>query len=121
MIVRIGKRGKSFKGASLYYLHDKRQPGETERLTSERVVWAETHNLANDDPNRAWREMWRTAADQKELKRAAGLRTGGNRVHSPVLPVVLSWAQPDKPTPEQQRAAAYQFLRKMGWDKHQAM
>jgi MobA/VirD2-like, nuclease domain len=38
-----------------------------------------------------------------------------------VLPVVLSWAAPDQPTPEQQRTAAYQFLEKMGWDKHQAM
>jgi hypothetical protein len=121
MIIRIGKRGKSFKGASLYYLHDKKLPGETERFTSERVVWAETLNLANDDPELAWGEMWRTAADQKELKRAAGLRTGGNRTHSPALPIVLSWAQPDNPTPDQQRSAALQFLRKMGWDQHQAL
>jgi hypothetical protein len=121
MIVRIGRRGTSFKGASLYYLHDKRQPGETERLTTERVAWAESLNLANDDPQMAWREMWHTARDQTDLKRAAGLRTSGNRVHAPVLPIVLSWAAPDQPTPEQQRAAAYQFLEKMGWDKHQAL
>src|SRR5436853_7108285 len=109
MIVKISRRGKSFKGATLYYSHDKRLPGETERLTSERVAWAETLNLANDDPELAWREMWHTARDQKELKRAAGLRTSGNRVHEPVLPIVLSWAEPDMPTPEHQRAAARQF------------
>lgn len=121
MIVRIGRRGTSFKGASLYYLHDKRQPGEVVRLTSERVAWTESVNLANSDPEHAWREMWRTAADQKALKREAGLRTSGNAVRAPVLPIVLSWEKSDKPSPEHQREAAHALLERMGWDKHQAL
>jgi hypothetical protein len=53
MVPAITEGGRSFKGAALYYLHDKRKPGEAERLTSERVAWTHTLNLATDDPDRA--------------------------------------------------------------------
>ena len=46
MVPAITACGRSFRGAALYYLHDKRQEGEAERLTSERVAWAHIHDNA---------------------------------------------------------------------------
>ena len=39
MIAQIAARGTSFKGAGLYYLHDKKAD------TSERVAWTQTRNI----------------------------------------------------------------------------
>jgi hypothetical protein len=44
-------RGTSFKGVLVYVLHDK------DAQTSERVGFIDLHNLATDDPHRAWREI----------------------------------------------------------------
>jgi len=52
MVPAITAGGRSFKGAALYYLHDKRQNGEAERFTSERIAWVETVNLPTGDPER---------------------------------------------------------------------
>ena len=65
--------GTSFKGAFMYYTHDKRGEGEDMRLTSDRVAWAEYRNLATDDPHLASSIMAATAANQSELKKAAGV------------------------------------------------
>ena len=35
MVPAITAGGRSFRGAALYYLHDKRRDGEAERLTTE--------------------------------------------------------------------------------------
>ncbi len=43
MIPRIADRGHSFKGAGLYYLHDKKAK------TKERVAWTHTHNVGTND------------------------------------------------------------------------
>lgn len=43
MIPRVAKSGRSFKGAALYYLHDKGA------LTSDRVAFIETANLPTDN------------------------------------------------------------------------
>ena len=40
------KKGASFRGAMLYYLHDKRREGELLRLSDERVAWTATRNCA---------------------------------------------------------------------------
>ena len=72
MVPAMTEPGRSFKGAVAYYAHDKRQEGEAERLTSDRVAWTHTVNLATDDPERAWRIMAHTAMSQDELKAAAG-------------------------------------------------
>ena len=45
MVPAITAGGRSFRGAALYYLHDKRRDGEAERFTSDRVAWVETVNL----------------------------------------------------------------------------
>ena len=49
---KSGGVGKSFKGTALYLLHD-----ADHASTDERVAWAETQNLATDDPELA--EAWR--------------------------------------------------------------
>src|SRR6267142_1452057 len=72
MVPAITAGGRSFRGAALYYLHDRRQEGEAERFTSGRVAWVETVNLPTGDPERAWRIMAHTALAQAKLKAAAG-------------------------------------------------
>ena len=63
MLPKLHSKGKSFKGAALYLLHDKDRAA-----TSERVAWTETRNLLTDDPHRAWRVMAATAMKQDILK-----------------------------------------------------
>lgn len=83
-------RGTSFKGALLYYLHDK---GRAE--TTERVGFVELVNLATDDPNDAWREMMATAEAADELKRRAGLATAKTRNTRPVYAFSIQWHPDD--------------------------
>ena len=71
MIAQIAKRGTSFKGAGLYYLHDKKAD------TSERVAWTQTRNLQTDNPDMALRVMAATAMDKDRLKAQAGVSTQG--------------------------------------------
>lgn len=66
MIPRI-QSGNSFKGAALYYLHDKRREGEAERLTDERLAWTYSVNTLEDDPERVIAEMQHTAMIQQTL------------------------------------------------------
>lgn len=65
--------GTSFKGAFMYYTHDKRTEGEAMRLSSDRMAWAEFRNLATDDPHLASSIMAATAANQSSLKQQAGI------------------------------------------------
>lgn len=62
---KSGGVGKSFKGTALYLLHD-----ADHASTDERVAWAETQNLATDDPELAWRMMAATAKDAQNIQRA---------------------------------------------------
>ena len=81
MIPNIAKKGHNFKGAALYYLHDKAldsdAPNELKPKTDERVAFIATRNLAFDDPDKAVSEMIATAWAQNDLKREAGLSTAG--------------------------------------------
>ncbi len=121
MIPRLTEGGRSFKGAAAYYLHDKRQEGEAERLTSDRVAWVETVNLATKDPERAWRMMADVAMSQAEMKRAAGIKGTGNKMEKPVFVYSLSWHENDRPTKEQQLEAAHETLKILGLADRQAM
>ena len=67
-------RGTSFKGALVYVLHDK------DAQTSERVGFVELHNLATDDPHRAWREMKALCDAANDLKKA--FRHQGDRAQA---------------------------------------
>lgn len=121
------KRGRSFKGAGLYYLHDKAPRDDAGKrigphpTTSERVAWTRTLNCVNDDPEAALAEMMATYWDRDRLKREAGLAPGGRPVEQPVKTVSLSWHPDERPDQAAMEAAAVGYLRHMGWQEHQAL
>ncbi len=121
MVPAITDGGRSFKGAALYYLHDKRQPGEAARLTTGRIAWTEVLNLPTDDPDMAWRMMADTATCQAALKKAAGVKATGRKLESPVLAYSLSWHPDERPSAADQLAAARETLKELGLADHQAV
>ena len=121
MVPAVTEGGRSFKGAALYYLHDKRQEGERERLTSDRLAWSETLNLSTSDPERAWRIMADTAMSQAELKAAAGEKATGRKLTKPVYAYSLSWHPDEKVTREEQLDAARESLKVQGLDGYQTI
>ncbi len=125
MIIRIQANGGSFRGAGLYYLHDKSADAALEKhlkpKTDERVWFSDTRNCLSIDPGRALEEMWRTAEDQAYLKMQAGVKRGGRVCEDPTKTLSLSWHKDDQPTPEHMVEAADALLKHMGWDQHQAV
>ena len=122
MIPRLMEGGASFKGAALYYLHDKREEGEASRTTSARVAWTFTLNLPTDDPERAWRMMAHTAMSQAELKAAAGVKATGRKLTKPVMAYSLAWSpDEDPPAPHEMLEAAQASLAALGLEQHQAL
>jgi hypothetical protein len=120
MIPRI-QTGTSFKGAGLYYLHDKKQEGEKERLTTDRVAWTHTLNTLEDEPEAALAEMRQTAFDQNMLKHMAGNRGDGRPTERTVMTVVLSWSPDQNPDRADMIEAGTSFLKHMGWSDHQVL
>lgn len=123
MIPDIAKKGASFKGALAYYLHDKREAGERERFTSERVAWTETRNLMTNDPEMAGKVMAATAMDADRLKREAGVRNTGRKSDQSVYAYTLSWHPDEAPTlsrAEMMRAAD-ETIRVLGAEDRQAL
>jgi hypothetical protein len=116
MIVRIQRGGKSFKGLGTYLAHDKGKA-----RTSERVAWTHTFNLANDDVPSAIDEMYWTYRAADQLKREAGIGTGGRRVERPVRHASLNWHPSQQPTKAEMLEAVQDFLRYMGWQEHQCV
>jgi hypothetical protein len=53
MIPKITTGGKSFQGAFMYYMHDKKAD------TRERVAWTQTENMLTTDPIKRGR-LWPT-------------------------------------------------------------
>ena len=66
MVPREARRGSSFKGAGLYYLHDKNAS------TSERVAFTHTENIPTRDPEKALKWMAWTSSHAEELKTRNG-------------------------------------------------
>ncbi len=89
--------------------------------TDERVGWAQTLNLATQDPNHAWHEMYDTYAAQGALKAAAGKDARGRKNNKPVLHYTLSWHEDDQPTAEEMKEAAQASLKVMGLGEHEAL
>lgn len=121
MVPAVTEGGRSFKGASLYYLHDKRQAGEAERLTSERVAWTHTANLATADPERAWRIMADTAMRQGEIKAAAGEKATGRKLTKPVYAYSLAWHPEQRPDKDHMLSTALDSLKAQGLEGYQAI
>lgn len=117
MVVKIHKKGASFKGAARYLLHD------VKAETADRVAWTAVRNIASHNPHVAARVMAYTAIDQERLKAEAGVSKSGRKGKLPVLHFSLSWHPTERPTlnrAEMERAAKT-ILRVMGASEHQAL
>jgi len=116
MIVHVAQRGHSFKGAGLYYLHDKSAD------TSERVAWTHTHNLPTDDPDKGLRWMAHTSMNATRLKEEAGVaRTGRKAKGGCVYAFALSWHPEQEPGKEEMMSAAFDTLDRLGLKEHEAV
>lgn len=91
MIVKLASAGSSFKGAFLYYCHDKKS------LTSNRVAWSETMNMMAQKMEKAWKVMAYTAKAATSLKKAAGVKRAGDKVQKPVISYSLAWHPEQNP------------------------
>jgi hypothetical protein len=120
MIPRI-QTGSSFKGAGLYYLHDKRADGEQERHTKDRVAWTYALNTLENDPERVLAEMRQTAFDQPLLKMESGNRVDGRPTERTVMTVALAWSPDQAPTKTEMIEAGQSFLQHMKWQDHQVL
>lgn len=118
MIPRLHPKGTSFMGAAAYVLHDK--DGAS---TSDRVAWAETRNMATDDPHVGARVMAATAMDQDRLKAEAGVKNTGRKSAKSVLHFSLAWHKDEAAEliPEEMQRAARQALKALGAENHQAI
>ena len=116
MIPRIARRGHSFVGAGLYYLHDK------EADTSERVAFTETVNLPMEDAEKALRFMAYSASCAEAKKQTAGISTTGARqTGGAVYSYSLSWHPAQQPDREEMLRCAAQTLRVLGLENHEAV
>lgn len=121
MVPAISRPGRSFRGAALYFLHDKSEPGQARSATSDRVAWTFTLNLPTDDPHDAWRIMAFTAKNQHALKQQAGIKATGRKLERPVFAFSLAWHPDETPTREEMIEAARASLRALGLADHQVL
>lgn len=115
MIPRVGPGGSSFKGAGLYYLHDK------DAMTDERVAFTHTLNLHTDDPEKALKVMSWTAEHQADLKRSAGGAATGRKLEKPVYTFSLSWAPEEDISKEEMIAAMKDSLKALRMDDREVL
>jgi hypothetical protein len=109
-------RGASFKGALIYYLHDK-----DTLETAHRVGFVEILNMFTDDPHEAWREMMVTAEAGDALKKRAGIPSTGRKNKQPVYCFSLEWHPDDRPTEALMRSTAHDVLKMLNMQDHQAV
>lgn len=114
MIPRVAKTGRSFKGAGLYYLHDKGA------LTDDRVAFVETANLPTNDADIAIAHMIDTATHADQLKAQAGIK-GGRKMQTPVYCYSLAWHPSETPTKAEQLQAVRETLDRLGVSDRQAI
>lgn len=107
--------GKSFKGLAAYLLHDPERAA-----TAARVAWAQSFNLDDADPDRAWRLMAATAMSADQLKAAAGVKKGKKALNT-AYHFSLNFNPADHPTEATQRAAVESALKAMGLESYQAL
>lgn len=107
----------------LYYLHDKREDGESMRLTGERVAWTSVRNLISDDPELAVATMRATANDQDRLKAEAGIKNTGRKSDKCVYAYSIAWHPDEKAglTRAEMERAADESLRAIGAEDLQAV
>jgi uncharacterized protein YaiI (UPF0178 family) len=115
MVPRIAKGGRSFKGAWLYYFHDKGA------LSAERVAFTHTENVPTRDPEKAYKWMAYTALHQKEIKVAAGGSLKGRKLAASVYAYSLSWHPEENPAREQMIEAARASLKAQNMDGYEVI
>lgn len=116
MIPRIANRGRSFKGAGQYYLHDK---GASSK---DRVAWTHTHNLPTSDPELAMKLMAHTAIHRNKLKLQAGVPLTGRKGNGkPVYSFSLAWQPEQEPQKEHMLELAFDALELLGLKEHEAV
>ncbi|WP_409562671.1 relaxase/mobilization nuclease domain-containing protein [Hyphomicrobium sp. MC8b] len=115
MVPKVAGKGSSFKGAALYYLHDKGA------LSKDRIAFAITENLPTNDPEFAVALMIRTAENQQKIKQRAGTSARGRKLQHPVYTYSLSWAPDEQPTREQMLTAARDSLAALGLQGHETL
>jgi hypothetical protein len=116
MTPNAAKKGRSFKDAVAYIIHD---PDGAK--TAERVLFTETRNLRTDDPEKAAKVMAYTAHHAAELKEAAGIKATGRKTNAPVYHLSLSWVQGERPTQAEMMEAGTAILEKLGYGEHEAV
>lgn len=115
MIPSVAGKGRSFVGAGLYYLHDKKAS------TRERVAFTHTENLPTRDPDKAIKCMAWTAMHQRDIKMRAGGSTRGNKLAFPVYTYCLAWRPDKSPTQEEMIGYAKESLKVLGLSDHEAL
>ena len=115
MIGRDTGGGCSFKGAGLYYLHDRGAD------TDERVSFTHTENLLTANPETACKVMAWTASHQADLKAAAGVKATGRKLEKPVHTFVLSWAPGETPDHAHMIETARSAMEALGLAEHEAL
>lgn len=120
--------GRGFRGAGLYYLHDKMIKGAAEyalhdkgKQTANRVRFTHTLNMSSDNPERAISEMCWTANHQNDIKRAHGGSGAGRKLSKPVYAFSLSWHPDQEPTPEQMIEAGKSALKALKMTDYQCL
>ncbi len=103
MIGKSTSGGRGFHGL-VRYLMD----GSRENPNPDRVAWAMTRNLLNDDPDLAIRTMRATASRS-------------TRCEKPVYHLVISWRHDENPTDPMMWRVADTTLADLGLDEHQAL
>lgn len=125
MIAKLHAAGKSFRGVVSYCLGEGRldADGGEDRNSPEssRVEWTETVNLATDDPRQAGRQMAAVREYAGELKRLAGIGSGGRKLEKPVAHYSLSWAEGEAPDRREQMAAVESSLKVLDLKGRQAL
>lgn len=116
MVPRITSKGKSFKGAGAYFLHDL---GKAQ--TSERVAFTHTVNMLTDDPEKALKVMAWTAEHATELKQVSGQKLTGRKAENPVYNYVLAWAPDQNPDPAHMTEFGLRSLKALGLEEHEAI
>lgn len=112
---QIASHGRSFKGAWLYYLHDKQAD------TRERIDWAMTENMLTEDPDLGWKVMAYTAKHQSRLKEASGQVLTGQKTQKPVMAYSLNWHPDHKPDKEHMLETARASMKILGLEDHEAI
>ena len=100
---------------------EREKKAEAAARKGRRVQWAETRNLAANDPMRGARIMEATARDASELKRLSGVKATGRKLTKPLCHYSLSWGKDERPSRQEMVRAVTGSLQALGLEDRQAL